>query len=495
MIDGLSHDEENILGVLAAEVGNHQHANKKLASYYDGTHRVQRIGVAVPRTLADIGVVSGWPATVVDTYGDLLRMDGFISPDYPDEMRTITRRFNVPLRVSEAILDMLIFGLGLLAVEPDRDGDFRLRSVSPMSGSLLWDDATNSPVAGYRRSGVDSRGMHREVLYLHGEIVVITWDKTISKEVTRYQVPGGGFPMFRLRNRLRTSHWSGQSEITPPVQYLTDAAARTLENMEYNSEFYASPQRWATGASLEDFGLDPEGMSEFDRVEVGWRTSIGKMLVVNGDEDDQKQPSVGQFASSPPTPFIEQVRAYSQLIASESKIPAQYFGFMTENPPSGDSIRVWKEQLIRASEIKMELMNPDLIDMARVLVSISDNTADVDVDQLTDNIEIDWRDPATASKAADADWALKLLSAGVFDADSEVLLENLHFSAADRDRIRRENRGKRLAALARVLESAGGADTADMPAAPEQLAPGDPAASIVEPVPTENASDDAREGR
>ncbi|MER0071478.1 hypothetical protein ABRP93_10265 [Corynebacterium sp. KPL2850] len=64
----------------------------------------------MPNSLSDIGVVSGWPATVVDTYGDLLRMDGFISPDYGDEMRVVTRRFNVPLRVSEAILDMLIFG-------------------------------------------------------------------------------------------------------------------------------------------------------------------------------------------------------------------------------------------------------------------------------------------------------------------------------------------------------------------------------------------------
>ena len=164
MIRGLTQNEEDILGVLTTEVTGHRQGNKQLASYYDGTHRVQRIGVAVPRTLSDIGVVSGWPATVVDTYGDLLRMDGFISPDYGEEMRLVTRRFNVPLRVSEAILDMLIFGLGLLAVEPDPHGVFRLRSVSPLSGSLLWDNATNGPVAGYRRSGVNSDGVYREDL-------------------------------------------------------------------------------------------------------------------------------------------------------------------------------------------------------------------------------------------------------------------------------------------------------------------------------------------
>ena len=119
MIDGLTRTEDDLIKLLTTQVGAHRANNERLAAYYDGTHRVRRIGVAVPRTLGDIGVVSGWPATIVDTYGDLLRMDGFISPDYPDQMRTITRRFHVPLRVSEAILDMLIFGLGLLAVEPD----------------------------------------------------------------------------------------------------------------------------------------------------------------------------------------------------------------------------------------------------------------------------------------------------------------------------------------------------------------------------------------
>ena len=491
MIRGLTQNEEDILGVLTTEVTGHQQGNKQLASYYDGTHRVQRIGVAVPRTLSDIGVVSGWPATVVDTYGDLLRMDGFISPDYGEQMRLVTRRFNVPLRVSEAILDMLVFGLGLLAIEPDPHGVFRLRSVSPLSGSLLWDDATNGPVAGYRRSGVNSDGVYREVLYLQGEVIVISKDSTdmgTVRSVERFDVPGGGFPMFRLRNRLRTSHWSGQSEITPAVRYLTDAAARTLENMEYNSEFYASPQRWATGASPEDFGYDPEGMTEFDRVEMGWRTSIGKMLVINGDEDDPKQPSVGQFASSPPSPFIEQVRAYSQLIASESKIPAQYFGFMTENPPSGDSIRVWKEQLIRASEIKTELMNPDLLEMARVLVQVSDLDQDVDIEDLVDGLEVDWRDPATASKAADADWALKLLTSGVLAPDSEVLLKNLHFSAADRLQIEQENRSKRLSQLAKVLQASTPQDQENTES-PHQNS------EKVAPSPRENASDDARQER
>ena len=200
------------------------------------------------------------------------------------------------------------------------------------------------------------------------------------------------------------------------------------------------------------------------------------------------RPSVGQFASSPPTPFIEQVRAYSQLIASESKIPAQYFGFMTENPPSGDSIRVWKEQLIRASEIKTELMNPDLLEMARVLVQISDFDNDVDIEDLVDGLEVDWRDPATASKAADADWALKLLTSGVLAPDSEVLLKNLHFSAADRLQIEQENRSKRLSQLAKVLQASTPQDQENTES-PRQNS------DQVAPSPRENASDDAREAR
>ena len=165
---------------------------------------------------------------------------------------------------------------------------------------------------------------------------------------------------------------------------------------------------------------------------------------------------------------------------------------MTQNPPSGDSIRVWKEQLIRASEIKTELMNPDLIALAQVLASLTEFDDEVDADRLADNLEVDWRDPATASKAADADWALKLLSAGVLSPDSQVLLENLHFSAADRLRIEQENRGKRLSALAKVM--AASKKDSDQSSSPNDTEDGATEAEQA-PSPDENANQDAKEGR
>ena len=133
-------------------------------------------------------------------------------------------------------------------------------------------------------------------------------------------------------------------------------------------------------------------------------------------------------------------------------------------------------------------MNPDLLELARVLVQVSDLDQDVGIEDLVDGLEVDWRDPATASKAADADWALKLLTSGVLAPDSEVLLKNLHFSAADRLQIEQENRSKRLSQLAKVLQASTPQDQENTES-PRQNS------EKVAPSPRENASDDARQER
>ena len=73
------------------------------------------------------------------------------------------------------------------------------------------------------------------------------------------------------------------------------------------------------------------------------------------------------------------------------------------------------------------------------------------------SLTVRWADPATPSRSAAADAAMKLISAGVIPADSDVALEMVGLSQADVLRIQAHR--KRLEApdrLAGLLQGTGG---------------------------------------
>ena len=77
-----------------------------------------------------------------------------------------------------------------------------------------------------------------------------------------------------------------------------------------------------------------------------------------------------------------------------------------------------------------------------------------------------WADPATPSRSASADAAMKLVSAGIIPADSDVALEMVGLSAADVLRIQAHR--SRQAAPDRINDLLSGTGAGDVEEATEQ---------------------------
>ena len=155
------------------------------------------------------------------------------------------------------------------------------------------------------------------------------------------------------------------------------------------------------------------------------------------DEDGNPvEPKLHEFRPAPPTPFIEQIRSYSQLLAAESGIPAPYLGFVTDNPSSADSIRQQEYRLVKRAERRQRSFGMAWLEVARLALMIR---GDFDPVAFRD-VSVSWRDAATPTRAAAADEAQKLIAAGVLPSTSSVTYDRIGLSPQDQQRLESERR-------------------------------------------------------
>lgn len=316
------------------------------------------------------------------------------------------------------------------------------------------------PVSGFRRV----RQCRHGDLYLPDE--TIRFEKSpggrlavVSRDVHNL----GRVPVARMLNRDRASDVLGRSEITRAVAYYTRAAVRTLSGMEINREFYTSPKWTILNADPEVFGLS-ESKSPEQNAQAGFKATAGKLNVVPpqvDENDDPVTPSFHEFRPAPPTPYIEQIKAYSQLLAAESGIPAPYLGFVTDNPSSADSIRQQEYRLVKRAERRQTSFGYGWREVGRLALEMM---GDFDPDSFRE-VGVNWRDAATPTRAAAADEAAKLIGSGVLTAGSVVTRDRVGFSPQEQAQLAAEERrsnGALAAMRARQegtpVESSGQAD-------------------------------------
>ena len=336
--------------------------------------------------------------------------------------------------------------------------DWTFRAVSPFDGTLLWNYGRNQPIAGYRcapRFDRTSTEPIYEVLYLAGENVIIqsNYDGTGARIVGRHRTGCPRPAMHRIRSKIRSKRFYGQSAISQPVRYYTNATMRTLLGLEINREFYTTPQRWAVNVEMSAF-TDSDNPTEEEKRVAGWKAAAGKVFAYPPPEDGEPAAQIGQFNAAPPTPYLEQLRGYSQLLASATGMPRAYLGFSTENPPSADAIRAWLERLVRSVKRQQRLISPDLREIGWVLHTVHTGSL-VDVKDFKLNVSEEWENPATETLAADTDAVTKLVAAGVVDPTSDWVYDRIRMPEHQRKANRAALKAKQSAEqLSAILEKA-----------------------------------------
>lgn len=432
LLPALSDDEQRLIRELENRLGGYAQSHRLLEGYYEGTARVRQLGISVPPKLESINTVIGWPGTTVDVLEERLDLLEFTQPTDLG-LNDMFSANDLDVESGLAHLDALTYGCGFVCVGAGDAGEpdplITVESARTMTG--MWDPRTRRLSAALSVQPNTDGEVLGAVLYLPDSTVMLS-RVSIGQPwriLNRDDHHLGRVLVAQLVNRPRSGRRAGRSEITRAIRAYTDTAVRTLLGMEVNREFYSAPQRYVLGAS-EDAFTDAAGNPV-----PGWQTVMGRVLGLDRDENDEL-PQVGQFPSSSPGPYLEQIRGLAQLLAAEAAIPPTYLGFATDQAASADAIRAMEARLVKRAERRQTVFGRGWLEVARLALLVRDGTIPAEFAQVSTK----WRDAATPTRSAAADEATKLVSAAILPPDSSVTYDRIGLSPAEQKRLETDKR-------------------------------------------------------
>jgi len=450
----LSESERDSAAALRMQLQLVAPKNRFKSDLYEGKHTAEDLGISAPAGLPGlIEAVVGWPGTVVDVLEERLEFQGWTGAD-DLKLRDVYVDNDLAVESGRGHLDAFTYGCGFVSVGRGDSGepDVLISVESTESCTVEWDYRLRRAKSALSQTR-DQNGIPlMETLYLPNE--TIRFERVRGELIVADRDPHrlGRVPVARALNRERASDVNGRSEITRKVVYLTNAAIRTLTGMEINREFYTSPKWTALNTDPAVFGLSETNSPEENRRQ-GWKSTSGTMNAIPPQVDEEGnpvEPKLHEFRPAPPTPYIEQIKAYSQLLAAESGIPAPYLGFVTDNPSSADSIRQQEYRLVKRAERRQTSFGLAWREVAYLALLFRDGGVDPDVFR---EVGVKWRDASTPTRAAASDEVMKYISVGVLQPDSKVTWDRAGFSQQEQQEMERDQRSGAVLSLVDKLTS------------------------------------------
>lgn len=444
----LTSDELGLIQGLVKKLEDHHASNEVKEHFYEGKQRLKDLNISVPPALKLVNSVVGWAGTAVDVLEERLDFEGFIGADNLG-LNEIYRANELDLESSLGHKDALIYGTGFVFVGKGREGepDPLITIESPKKATALYDMRTRRIAAAMLMNGKgeDAQGS----LYLPDATIYFQRYKNSWLEISRDDHKLGRVPVAPLINNPRSGDPYGRSEISRAVRSYTESAMRTLLGAEVAREFYSAPQRYVLGAS-EDIFQDQDGNPLNP-----WSVIQGRMMGVPYNEEENVMPQVGQFSANSPAPYFDQIRAYAQLFAAETAIPASYLGFQTDNPSSADAIRQMEARLVKRAERRQKQFGRTWSEVAKLALLVRDGSIPAEAQ----NLRPIWRDASTPTRAAAADEAVKLIQAGVLLPDSEITYNRIGLTESDKTVLKAEKAATQAQTLLENLATAAQAVT------------------------------------
>ena len=475
MSDVLSERESAVIGKLSGVLASIRPKNAEKWSYYDGEMTLKNIGIAIPEVMVNIEAVIGWGGIVVDALDERLDWQGWVAAgEESSGLSSVFRQNQLGTEFDKAKLDALVTGMGFLEISAGGEGepDVVVNAVSSSDAVCIWDERRNRVAAGLVMKTDAETGDSLTTLYFPNETVTVVEGSGDSR-VYRHVHGRGRCGLVAFPNKSRAGAVRGQSELTRPIRYTIDHGVRTILGMEYNREIYTTPQRWFANVYPEDLGADGD-LDGPELVQASWNVSMARNVILPPQAEDGSSktvtPQTGQYAAAPPTPYIDELKMCTQLIAAYSGVPPQQLAFVSANPPSADSVRAMEARHVkmaerRASSFAHHLEN-DLAYIAQAI--LHERCPDrfmAPTQEFLEAVSAKWRDPATPTQAAATDAAVKIAQSEQM-MRSPVLLERAGFTESEIKRLEQERRKADASALvqmarekfrggARVVESEG----------------------------------------
>jgi hypothetical protein len=470
IVDGLSEDEQATLSALVSQLEVKRPRSSIRDAYYDGRKRLDKYGISIPPQMQDLETVIGWPAKTCDVLSSRLHLGGFVVPGESSADTGIEDIFaanGMSVEMPQAHVSTFIHGVSFVAVTggdtASGEPDVLIQTMPATEATGLWDGRRRRLAAALWMPipEVRVRKTQSAVLYLADQVITLIREPGSKWVAERVPHNLGRVPVVPLRYRPRMGRPFGMSRISRAVISLTDQAVRTMLRTEVSAEFYSSPQRYMLGADESAF-VGPNGEAR-----TGWEMTLGKVLALSRDEDDQI-PTVGQFPQMSMQPHADHLRSIAMMFAGETAIPPSNLGIIHDNPASAEAIDAAWADMVGVAELCQTELGSGWAEVAQLAVMTRDSLSAVPESLL--RLRPKWRDPSTPTKQAQTQATVAQIQVGVLRPDSEVALEQLGYDQTDIERIQAEHRragaGDRLAQL---VQAANGA-------APVAAATADPAA-------------------
>lgn len=439
--------------------------HKLIEGYYEGTKNIPMTQGSIPPTMQHIRTVVGWPATAVDVLEERIDFRGWDA----DKKLGLQEAYENNALESESgmnHLDTLLHGCGFVTIgKGDDDEPKALITVeSPQNLTGVWDARKRRlSVAGLRRYDADGK-FTMGTLYEADRTVyyrrLTEHDRWAIESIDDHRL--GRVPVVRFSNRGRAGRREGRSEITRAVRSYTDMGVRTLLGMEVNREFFQAPQRYVLGAKENAF------VDEAGNPIPQWKAIMGRIWGLERDEEwvdehgGEGMPQVGQFDAVTPGPYLDQIRGLAQLFSAEVAIPPTYLGFATDQAASADAIRALESRLVKRGERRQTSWTAPWVEVGQLTAQFmtASGSRPGTLPPRSD-VQALWGDPATPTRSADADRAVKLVGANIIPADSSVTRDMVGLTPGQQKRLERDMNKKAFLDVLRGGGVIGAPGTAD----------------------------------
>lgn len=462
----LSEEELLAMAELEAEMTTFRPKAERLDTYFEGTWRLEQLGLAVPPDLQKFVTLANWPRVTAVELERRCDVEAFRMPD-EDGVDTDTWAMwtanEMPEMSQLGHLDSLALGRAYACVGTKEDTEpqpgIPLITVESCLDLIHRTDTRTRQVKDALRFVSETQ----RTLYFPNETVWLEGDGKEWRDVDRDAHNLGVVPVVPLVSNGRLRNSAGTSEMTDVIP-ITDAAARALTNAQVATEVLATPQRYVLGAAPKDF-VDKDGQPL-----TAWETYFGAVWALqNGNA------KVGQFSAADLSNFEKIVNHYAALASGLSGLPTRYYGLYTTNPPSEGSIVADEVRLIMNAYRKHRAFGGAWRRTLRLAHMIANDDDVKTADPRFAAMETVWRNPETPTRAQTADAVTKLVTAKILPV--EAAWEELGYSPARIARLKAlreaDLAADPLAAAANAF--AGGAGNVDPQGDGEPVDPGPPA--------------------
>lgn len=419
----LTPDEIEALARLEKQHEDNKPADTLHLRYYQGTKRIEQLGMAIPPKMRRFLVFANWCRVLVDTIESrqsvrYLQLPGAETTD--DRLRAIANASHLSSQLRMFQRDRMIYGRGFLSAGTNEENPLLplVRVESPREIAYEVDVRRErlTRVARFYDPHKTSKKAQQATLYSPESTVWVARVDGKWVEVDRDNHNLGRLSIVMHLNRRMSGSWTGESQMAD-ILPLVDSVTRSLTNLQFAQEAHGIPRMFMTGVSQGDF-VDAAGqpIPKFE----AYFNAIHTL-----SKSDSK---VGQLTAADLKNFETAVNIYGKQAAVITGFPARYFGLFTTNPPAEGAMRADEAQLVEQVESQNDETGVPIGEVMSVAWRMATN------EWPEGPINVDWFDPATPTVSQREDALSKRRAAGVLSR--EGYWDELGWSEARKQRER-----------------------------------------------------------